>query len=191
MLSVRRRLLGMPLLRALTLLASSAHALVSQPPDPLLRIPSASAPACRALSSSELPQTQRAGALAIRPQRSVEVVWRSGLAGGRRLRMLEDTVQKVVMLVDLVSPSLPSQEPLHTAIVALGPNGRPTGVTGRPSMDPAEHARRQAALAAKDSAAFRAAVESDFTPLAAPLADRVAPLVAWMRNHCRNAYGHP
>lgn len=178
----------MPLLLTLTMLASPARAANAQPHDPLLRVPRASAPACHGLSASELPATQLAGALSIRPQRGFEVVWRSGLAGGRRLRLLEDTVQKVALVVDLISPSLPSQEPLLTAMVALGQNGRATGATGRLSMDPVEHARRRAAREANDSAAVRAAVESDFTPLSAPQADRVAPLVAWIRHHCRATF---
>jgi len=107
------------------------------------------------------------------------------LAGGRRLRLLEDTVQKVALVVDLISPSLPSQEPLLTAMGALGPNGSATGATGRLSMDPVEHARRRAALEANDSVAVRAAVESDFTPLSATQANRVAPLIEWIRHHCR------
>ena len=181
---VRHHTVRMPLLLTLTMLASPAQA-AAQPHDPLLRVPPAGAPACRGLSASELPATQRAGALAIRPQRGFEVVWRSGLAGGRRLRLLEDTVQKVALVVDLISPSLPSQEPLLTAMGALGPNGSATGATGRLSMDPVEHARRRAALEANDSAAVRAAVESDFTPLSAPQANRVAPLIAWIRHHCR------
>ncbi len=52
-------------------------------------------------------------------------------------------------------------------------------------MDPVEHARRQTMLEADDSAAVRAAVQSDFTPLSASQADPVPLLVTWMRRHCR------
>lgn len=98
---------------------------------------------------------------------------------------MEDTVQNVALVVELISPSLASREPTLTAMVGLGSRGPATGVTGRMPMDPVEHARRRAALEANDSAAVRAAVLSDFTPLSTSQADRVPRLVAWMREHCR------
>lgn len=153
-------------------------------PDPLALPPTAAGP-CRALSPAELPvRTDGDPTRRFVSHRGHEMHWQLGLGGGRRIRLLEDTLKRSWLLVSMASPPLPTTVLPHVVSATIDSAGRITGMRTMLTRDPAELAARQRALARQDTAAMRAAFARDNTPLAAADLGRVRDLAQWMRTAC-------